>query len=299
MSQEQIFDPNLASLLAEMATAVYGTRHEFRDACKDMGFEADLYEMRNTAVGVAVSQDSIVIPVRGSDDILDWIGNFLSALRSVRCDLVPEGKIGFSWHRQAQRARKLLLYSDYASIESVIRRCTGHKVYLAGHSLGGSCVQSLAYWLDTVLRSLGSKVTAAYAFGPPRAGTKEAANWYAKFGPPTVTVANVSDGRPDLVTRVLFESWGWYHFGEIVVLSDDGRVLVGDRAWQEYRSAHPVSKAEGLSALAWQSLVDPVLDVVVGMMAHRSKRYTAKTAAYTEALKRAHRPSVPPFPGTP
>jgi triacylglycerol lipase len=108
---------------------------------------------------VAARPDVVVVAFRGSDELIDWIGDFNFPLNEGAAHGVP-GKV----HRGFAEA----LEASWPALERLVVASVdrGQPVWVTGHSLGGAEATLTA----VRLAQLGLALGPLYTFGAPRAG---------------------------------------------------------------------------------------------------------------------------------
>jgi len=242
------YNPILALALAEHAVGVYASADVYSAALLRAGFRGGTIIDRGVAqIGIAYSEEVVIVAPRGSVEAGDWVDDLLSVLRVGWSELPGGVRVGYGFYRQA----RVLLEPCRQYLEDIRERYPHALLYLTGHSLGGAVAALLvaALWGR---RPRPYTPRLAYLFEPPRSGSAAWAEHYdlAYTGllTPTWTVVNTSHGEQDLVTRVPMRRWGFRHVGNRALLADDHRHF-GRDAWLQHRRQHPV----GMLA-AWRVL---------------------------------------------
>jgi predicted lipase len=150
----------------------------------------------NTCIRVDYSSDRILITIRGSDDMKDWLHN---SMRWTTPFIGCRVHTGFLRHMMA--VEKML---DPQHMKSSV------PVYLVGHSLGGAVATLLGILIahNNLLRQV--RVT---TFGAPRVGRYDFKLLYQKLV--NFHVRRVVSPY-DIVTKIPF--FGFYHIGTVIVL---------------------------------------------------------------------------------
>jgi pimeloyl-ACP methyl ester carboxylesterase len=241
------YDKRLALDLAEHVVAVYNLSNGYERWARSRAYVgADLIERGATQIGIAYSQQRIIVAARGSSQFVDWLDNFLPI--RLRWPGVVHGRIHLGFHLQAARVAHEVL----ATMKELRNAYPDARVYVAGHSLGGA----LASLLTCVLEAGGVTVTACYTFESPRVGNAEWALWYdAAYGAKSFRVANINAGEQDIVTRLPLSALGWRHVGRPILLSD-GHAYESEAMWEDHRRANPMGGMSRLRVLrrAWCSV---------------------------------------------
>lgn len=153
--------------------------------------------------------DRLLIVLRGSDDIADWIATNLRVWREWQ-----QGHAGFSGAAAAVWGRirpTIELYRQYHP---------GHPpIGIIGHSRGGAVGLHLAQIL-----SMAEIPVQLFSFGSPRAASPD---WVGQAMFDHWRVFHVNDLVPHLPPTIL----GYAHHGKPVAVMPD-RVIVSQRAWQ-------------------------------------------------------------------
>ena len=263
----QDFNAEAVLHTAEHAVLVYNTPSYGR-AAQAVGFDgARVIKNGGAQVGVAWSQDLIVISARGSDELGDWFWNVLSWLLVSWNALPPGCRVGLGFRRQIRKiAEEILgfvqvLFSSYPTAPPIV---------VTGHSLGGALVPLIVIHL----RANGIPVRYAVVHESPRVGDEAFASWYdATFtnsATPTWSIVNVHCGQTDLVTRIPKRKWKFRHLGRRVIVGAE-KVHFGEDAWQRHRAEHPV--ANGVAA--WRILTRFSRATAASIQAHFGRRLLA------------------------
>ncbi len=253
--------------LAEHAVLVY-SELPYGRAAQAAGFDrARVVKRGGAQVGIAWSQDLIVISARGSDELGDWFWNILSWLL-VSWDALPPGcRVGLGFRRQIRKVAEEVV--DFVKI-LLASTASAPAVVVTGHSLGGALVPLIVI----SLRAHGVPVRYAVAHESPRVGNEAFASWYDEtftYGAtPTWSIVNVLDGHSDLVTRIPKRRWKFRHLGRRVILAG-GKVLFGEDAWQRHRAEHPV----GNGVAAWRIVTRFYRATAASIRAHFGRRLLA------------------------
>lgn len=156
------------------------------------------------------SHNRLIIAIRGSDDVADWITTNLAIWQNWR-----RAHIGF--HEAAknlwQRIRPAV-----ALYEQTHQRHP--PIVIVGHSRGGA----IGLHLAKMLHNAGRRVELC-SFGSPRAGTKA---WASRTRIPHCRVVHKNDMVPHLPPRRL----GYYHHGKPYVIGYDSP-RYGHQAWAD------------------------------------------------------------------
>lgn len=256
----RVFDPLAMLHTAEHAVAVYLDAEHYAFAAIRAGYDgATVLERGPAQAGLAWSPGLIVIALRGSDELVDWLGNLATVIR-VRCKYLPATcGVGWGFRRQADRLTDPIL----ERVRELKTRHPGAEIVITGHSLGAALVPQLVVRLD----HHGVKCRVAVCHEAPRSGCVSYTSWYDEHytygNTPTWSIVNVSNGEHDLVTRIPKERWGFGNLGCRAIL-DGGKVLFGDAAWQEHRRRNPV----GHTVAAWRILTRFYLGFSASVQAH-------------------------------
>lgn len=198
---------NIVAALAHLSYLAYNDDHEVLDHYfKSMGFdEWTAIETGNTVAYVVVSSEVVVVVVRGSDDIEDWLlnGQFL------HCP--AQGEISFSFHRGFLKAYNCI--RDKLR-DAVSQKAHDRKLWLCGHSLGGAIATICA--IDIQHGTSTPKPTLV-TFGQPRVTDFAGAEWMREtFAGRYLRVVN----EKDIVTRVPPEVLRYQHAGRCIRLME-------------------------------------------------------------------------------
>lgn len=229
------YSDSLSLLLARHAVAAYQRPDDFWQWAIDQNYEGAVsIERGSTQIGIAYSEERIVIAARGSSQLGDWFENALSFRVPWRA-LFPFGTVHFGFQLQARR----IVEEFRQTICRLHRRYPKAEVYVTGHSLGGALCPFIARLLD--LESI--RATAVYTFESPRIGNEAFARWFdGRYGNETYRVVAVRNGVVDLVPRIPPSSWGYWHVGQPIMIRDGYRYPEesSPEAWEKLRKQHPV-----------------------------------------------------------
>lgn len=246
-----MYDPPLACATAEHAIAVYQHPGDYAArAAMDADFDgATILERGPAQVGIAWTDELIVISPRGSSQMLDWLVDAASVVRVGWDPYLPPGvRVGWGFRRQAERILEPLV-EFVAHLRQTRPRA---KIVSGAHSLGAAVLPLLVAALRHI--EAGDQrpfVAGRHELSPevvylhccPRIGNKAWADWYrtkiASKGAPTFSVVNILRGEPDLVTRIPKKRWGFRHIGTRVLLREN-EIYFGDAAWRSHRAKNPV-----------------------------------------------------------
>jgi pimeloyl-ACP methyl ester carboxylesterase len=202
--------------LAEHAVAVYKHPGDYGLTAALSGWGGGTtLERRATQVGVAFTDDVVLVAVRGSSEVLDWLHDAFSVLRVEWRPYLPQGaRVGWGFRRQLAAVVDSAL--DY--IRRLLEARPGAALYVVGHSLGGPVAAGLA----AALRHGGHDPRAVLLACSPRVGNRALATWYdaeLTYGRTTTwSLVNIVDGCVDLVTRVPKQRWGPLHGPAVGIL---------------------------------------------------------------------------------
>ncbi|CAZ80416.1 unnamed protein product [Tuber melanosporum] len=115
---------------------------------------------------------SIVISIRGSSSLRNWLANIQAKLKKV-----PEICPGCEVHSGFYEAMQEALPAVVKSVEELKRENPGYTVVVVGHSLGGA----IATLMAEEIRRGGVEVD-LYTFGAPRIGNEELSTFISKSG---------------------------------------------------------------------------------------------------------------------
>lgn len=160
----------------------------------------------------------LIIAIRGSQEVLDWINN--ARMRKGRLE-------GALVHRGFRASARRLLYGldDHGSLLG-----SYDKIWFTGHSLGGAVAQITGY----ALANRGIEVANVTTFGAPRAGGP--LRWRNKVK--DLGLASRYErwvNQRDIVPRIPFavpgvspRNWAWVHVGQLHLMRTDGTTSFND-----------------------------------------------------------------------
>jgi triacylglycerol lipase len=232
---------DILSAVALLSNRVYDDDLESLDySFKSMGFD-EWIEVRNgnTVAHVLLSKDTLVVVIRGSDDLDDWLHNiqFLPTK--------PRGEVGFSFHPGFLKA--------YCSIRDQLATIVSEKIearrfWLCGHSLGAAIATLCAIDIEH-----GKKIQAKptlVTFGQPRVTNRAGAEWIdSKFSGRYIRIVNDND----IATRVPPEFLQYSHAGKAIRLyehsyesgfSSNFKTASGNDVYQASIEPPSISRAE-------------------------------------------------------
>jgi hypothetical protein len=207
------YSPRNAWWLAELSRIIYRrssvegamVRPDRSTILQNAGLRESFFGKKERTQGAVISAPGFdVLVFRGSEEGADWLTN-LNGLKD-RWDGNGKVHVGF---RQA-------LDEVWDDVTNKLQNVRG-PLFLTGHSLGGA----LAILAGARLGRDGVK-RAVYAYGTPRVGNSDFVNQY----PSSVTVHRVINDD-DAVATVPPALLGYRHVGEARVITEDGKLIVG------------------------------------------------------------------------
>ncbi|KAG0130382.1 Alpha/Beta hydrolase protein [Tuber indicum] len=135
---------------------------------------------------------SIVISIRGSSSLRNWLANVQAKLKEVP-EICPGCEVHSGFHEAMQEA----LPAVVKSVEELRRENPGYTVVVVGHSLGGA----IATLMAEEIRRGGVEVD-LYTFGAPRIGNEELSTFISKSGT-NFRVTHTDDPVPRLPPVIL------------------------------------------------------------------------------------------------
>jgi hypothetical protein len=183
-------------------------------------------ETNLTEYAVLSTSNLILVCFRGSDEASDWIsaipgGNFSSEMITA-----PPSWGSVKVHANYYQALNMVYGQVLSSINNRLRR--GTRVFITGHSRGGSLATLCAYRLKQIDKI---DVAGLYTFGAPRVGNDHFRSLYRNAGLWDKTFRWVRDRDmgprwPDFDTVVGTNRY--YHVGEMFHISGSGVVTNPD-----------------------------------------------------------------------
>lgn len=150
---------------------------------------------------VAKSNSDIVVAIRGTENIIEWVWNFEFALDSFPYAAAGKTERGFTHFYSTLRTGPDSTHPRvFEAIQTLIAGGGIGTLRIAGHSLGSAVATMLA------LEITGKKVwtaPTAYTFASPRVGDASFANQYNSLVAESWRIVNRHDRVPDLPPDVL------------------------------------------------------------------------------------------------
>ncbi|RPA98650.1 alpha/beta-hydrolase [Choiromyces venosus 120613-1] len=186
-----------------------------------------ILEFANTrdtdTTGVVLRDDttsSIVISIRGSKSLRNWLANVQVELKDV-----PEICTGCKVHSGFHEAMEEALPSVMKSVQKLRIENPGYGVVAVGHSLGGA----IATLMAEEFRKGGVKVD-LYTFGAPRIGNEQLSSFISKTGT-NFRVTHTNDPVPRLPPVLLgFQHISpeyWISKGDTNIKASDIQIFEG------------------------------------------------------------------------
>lgn len=163
---ETLSDAEIQLLAAELSALAYEDEAMIKDEIKNFSSQGcQVHFFRGTHVFgfVAKLRGVAFIVFRGSQTIGDWINNFDCRTVNTFC-----GNIHRGFANALNSISRDTLHRIVATFDQP------YKLYLAGHSRGGS----LAVLAAAVLQHNGYEPTAIFTFGSPKVGGKQFIEWW-------------------------------------------------------------------------------------------------------------------------
>lgn len=162
-------------------------------------------------VAIDNARKEIVLSVRGSNNIRNWITDFVFTWTS--CPFVADCKV----HQGFQAAWSEISAAALTAINNASAANPDYRVIATGHSLGGAVATLGAVYL----RQQGLELD-VYSYGSPRVGNDKFANYVTTEGPGEYRVTHTDDPVPRLPPIV----FGYRHTTPEYWLSEDSNSTV-------------------------------------------------------------------------
>jgi len=217
--QRQDYSPRNAWWLAELSRLIYRDSSVVNDVVladrrtilQNAGLTETHFLTKGTTQAAIIKAPGFdVLVFRGTQEPPDWLAN-------LKFDFDPwphgKGEVHSGWKNALD-----LAWND-KGFQSALKTVRG-PLFIAGHSLGAA----LAILAGARLGSDGVKRT-VYGYGTPRVGDAT----FVKNYPPNVTVHRIINDS-DAVATVPPVWLGFKHVGEARCITEDGRLLRGEKS---------------------------------------------------------------------
>lgn len=188
--------------MAVLANTAYMSKKEGTEKYKSLGYSKVKYiSISGAQCYIVTNKEEMVICFRGTEP---------NEISDIKADLnaLPQKSTVSGWVHQGffNEIEKV-----WDSVMTDVNMKTKDKsLYITGHSLGAAMTQIAA-------SRLGTKVSAIYTFGSPRAGTKHFIN--------TIQCSHFRHvNNNDVVTKVPPAFLGWRHHGTLVYINYHGEI---------------------------------------------------------------------------
>ena len=180
--------------------------------------------------------DAIVVVLRGSLSIRDWLNN-LNYFKTI-----AYGNLGCSKchvHRGFLEAFQALEGGILSSLKTLQSKHPHSAVIVTGHSLGAAMAAHTAIALK-LIHNISNIRTPIYTFGQPRVGDAAFASWFHGHFPHWLRSVHWNDPVPHLAP----ESFGFKHVGREIWWSEDSSAaIVGDGSGEYEYGSHSIVAA--------------------------------------------------------
>ena len=260
-------------LLAGARASAWIYRYHGTGSLHESGWAANLVHHGPTQVALLEAKDKSCrcIVFRGSDERGDWLDNF---------DIRKVG-IGVPWYTGS--FADIFMLRSHAGIARQLGRVIEEAedfvgdaevpVFVFGHSLGAG----MAHLFHAITVA---KLTFRGRFGEhesnirtvgyngPRVLSEESASWANDLPVRPKRVVTALNGVIDLVPRVPKRSWGFSHYGDLVIFDEIGSHSGANayKKWRAMREANPVGSlpawriisrlSRGVKAHRWRSVIE-------------------------------------------
>ena len=186
----------------------------------DTGFREVQGFSASSSQGCVIEHDEyLVVVFRGTDEIADWLDNINVAPKKT-----PFGKV--------HRGFYLALHDIWAQMRRAIVRFqkpldSNKPIFLTGHSLGGA----LATLGAAEMANNDEPFYGVYTFGSPRCGKRRFEEKY-KIAAQARTFRFVNNA--DLVTRMPARIMNYRHVGNLVYISNEGKLSMNLGFWYRF-----------------------------------------------------------------
>lgn len=185
--------------------------------------EVTVFTQRETQayVGYDSRKNHIVVAIRGSSNIQNWLDN-------LNFELVPYppcAATNCKVHKGFYEIYKALSTNIIPQVAAALQRHPTAPLFVTGHSLGGALATLTALELTP---RVGGRPVYAYNFGEPRVGCPAFAQHALKVLPEKTQYRIVHKADP--VPKVPFREFGYLHVPREIFYDNDG-----NRTWVECR----------------------------------------------------------------
>ncbi len=167
------------------------------------------YDLKSgTQVGITIShkQQRICVIFRGSNQLIDWINDFLI------CKIRLENNIyvHYGFYKSLYACN---LFDDLVNnLKTLIKEYPEYEIFVTGHSLGGGLATLFSYLISDIIH----KNITLISFASPRVGNKE---WKNDFESKKNLRHYRCINRKDIITAVPY--FFYYHVGNCVLINND------------------------------------------------------------------------------
>ncbi len=120
-------------------------------------------------VGYSAADNAVIVAVRGTDDIVNWIGSVnqtMDFMAYPKCNLCMVNARMYNTYLEMSALVK-------AQVQFILSKYRTAAIYVTGHSVGGALAALAA--LD--IKATFGKVDQFYSYGQPRIGSKDFADY--------------------------------------------------------------------------------------------------------------------------
>ncbi len=186
------------------------------------------YFVQNSRLGViAKSNDEVVVAFRGTKDKADILSDLYVWNPNLKKDRFLEqekGGVHVGFNKTFESYREFVKEQVLDSVKGGVKN-----VMITGHSMGGAQANLMALYLAQTIQQMGYRDVSIklVTYNAPRVGSENFANKLNEaLG--EENISRFTKGRREIVSSVIFGSFGFKHAGTNVVVPSESTIKIKD-----------------------------------------------------------------------